>query len=145
MELAHRRDIVHRDLKPGNVLLTSDGIPKITDFGLAKRLEVDSGQTQSGSIMGTPSYMAPEQAMGKNDEVGTSADLYALGAILYHLVTGRPPFQGTSVLEILEQVRNQEPVPPTRLQPKLPLDLETICLKCLEKDPRRRYEDVAAL
>ena len=123
---AHRQGIVHRDLKPANVLLTADGTPKITDFGLAKSLAADSGQTRTGSIMGTPSYMAPEQADGKTKQVGPLADVYALGAILYELLTGRPPFRGATALETLEQVMNAEPVPPSRLVPGLPRDLETI-------------------
>jgi serine/threonine-protein kinase len=145
MHAAHRSAVIHRDLKPANVLLTRDGIPKITDFGLAKRLETDSGQTQTGSIMGTPTYMAPEQAWGKTAEVGPHSDLYSIGAILYTLLTGRPPFQGTSALETLEQVRTQEPVSPSRLQPKVSRDLETICLKCLQKEPAKRYATAEAL
>ena len=137
---AHARAIVHRDLKPANVLLTADGTPKITDFGLAKWLGSDSGLTRTESIMGTPSYMAPEQAGGKTREVGPAADVYALGAILYELLTGRPPFRGTTVLETLEQVKSAEPVPPSRLVPGLPRDLETICLKCLQKEPGKRYD-----
>ena len=137
--------MIHRDLKPANVLLAADGTLKITDFGLVKRLESDSGQTRSGSILGTPSYMAPEQARGESQKVGPAADQYALGAILYELLTGRPPFQGTSVLDTLDMVRSKEPVPPSQLQPKTPRDLETICLKCLEKDIARRYPDVLAL
>ena len=137
--------VIHRDLKPANVLIAADGTLKITDFGLVKRLESDSGQTRSGSILGTPSYMAPEQARGESQAVGPAADQYALGAILYELLTGRPPFQGTSVLETLDMVRSKEPVPPSQLQPKTPRDLETICLKCLEKDIARRYPDVLAL
>jgi serine/threonine protein kinase len=109
--------------------------PKISDFGLAKRLEEDAGYTQTGTILGTPSYMAPEQAAGKGKDVGPAADTYALGAILYELLTGRPPFRGESVLDTLEQVRTQEPVAPRLLQPKVPRDLETICLKCLQKEP----------
>ncbi len=142
---AHKRNIIHRDLKPANVLLADDGEPKITDFGLAKRLEGDSKQTRSGAIMGTPSYMSPEQALGQTREIGPSSDQYALGAILYELLTGRPPFQGATPIETLELVRRQEPVPPTRLQPRIPRDLETICLKALAKEPRKRYEDVGAL
>jgi eukaryotic-like serine/threonine-protein kinase len=145
MATAHRGNIIHRDLKPANVLLAADGALKITDFGLAKRLEGDSSQTRSGSILGTPSYMSPEQARGEVQNVGPAADQYALGAILYELLTGRPPFQGTSVLDTLDQVRQKEPVPPSQLQPKMPRDIETICLKCLEKEPARRYKDVASL
>jgi serine/threonine protein kinase len=131
--------VVHRDLKPGNVLVTADGTPKVTDFGLAKRLDGDGLQTASGVILGTPSYMAPEQAAGKTKEVGPAADVYALGAILYDLLTGRPPFKADTPLDTVLQVLTEEPVPPRRLQPRLPADLETICLKCLEKEPGRRY------
>ncbi len=145
MREAHRRNIIHRDLKPANVLLTSDGAPKITDFGLAKRLDADSQQTHTGAIMGSPSYMAPEQAWGQTHQIGPLTDVYALGAILYEMLIGRPPFQGASVIETIELVRTEEPVPPTRLQPKIPVDLETICLKCLQKDPARRYPDANSL
>src|SRR5262249_19236263 len=114
--------------------------PTITDFGLAKRLDGESsGQTHSGAVMGTPSYMAPEQARGQARAVGPSADVYALGAILYEMLTGRAPFRGSTVLETLEQVCKQGPVAPIRLAPNVPRDLETVCLKCLEKDPARRY------
>jgi tetratricopeptide (TPR) repeat protein len=146
MEAAHRSGIVHRDLKPANVLLggapgapLEQCTPKICDFGLAKRLDDDSHQTRSGAILGTPSFMAPEQAEGRVHEIGPASDVYALGAILYDLLTGRPPFKGATVFDTLEQVRSREPVPPSQLQPKVPRDLETICLKCLHKDPRRRY------
>ena len=142
---AHQAHVVHRDLKPANVLLTGDGSPKVTDFGLAKKLDGEGGQTQSGSIMGTPSYMAPEQAGGRWGEVGPAADVYSLGAILYECLTGRPPFKAASLLETLAQVAADDPVPPRRLQPKTPRDLETICLKCLEKAPARRYPTALAL
>ena len=145
MVVAHQRGIIHRDLKPANVLIAHDGTLKVTDFGLVKRLEDDSSQTRTGAILGTPSYMSPEQANGQTHQIGPPADQYALGAILYELLTGRPPFQGTSVLNTLEQVRKKEPVPPSQLQTKIPRDLETICLKCLEKDQARRYADVAAM
>ena len=145
IHVAHEHKVIHRDLKPANVLIAADGTLKITDFGLVKRLESDSKQTRSGSILGTPSYMAPEQARGESQAVGPAADQYALGAILYDLLTGRPPFQGTSVLDTLEMVRSKEPVAPSQLQPKTPRDLETICLKCLEKEVARRYPDALAL
>ena len=145
MTAVHRAGIIHRDLKPANVLYAADDTPKITDFGLVKRFEDESGRTRTGSILGTASYMAPEQARGEPNRIGPAADQYSLGAVLYELLTGRPPFRGVSVLDTLDQVRNNEPVPPSRLQPKLPRDLETICLKCLEKDPARRYPQVSAL
>jgi serine/threonine protein kinase len=128
-------------------LASSSGplLPKITDFGLAKRLDVEMGQTQTGAILGTPSYMAPEQAEGKPQAIGPKTDVYALGAILYELLTGRPPFQGAALLETLEQVRSQDPAPLRSLQPRLPRDLETICLKCLEKQPEQRYASAEAL
>ena len=142
---AHRLGIIHRDLKPGNILLTADGTPKLSDFGLAKSLNTGSGLTATESILGSPSYMAPEQAEGKARRVGPAADIYALGAILYELMTGRPPFRGATVLDTLQQVKTAEPVSPGRLVPGLPRDIETIALKCLQKDPGKRYESAAAL
>jgi hypothetical protein len=139
IDAAHRRDIIHRDLKPANVLLTVDGTPKVTDFGLAKRLDDAAGPTQSGAIVGTPSYMAPEQAGGKGKAVGPAADVYALGAILYEALTGRPPFRAETPLDTVLQVLSEEPVPPRRLLPNIPRDLEIICLKTLAKAPGQRY------
>jgi WD40 repeat protein len=144
-QAAHDRGVVHRDLTPGNVLLTVGGQPKIVDFGLAKLVVGGSGHTASGDVLGTPSYMAPEQAGGRSKEVRPPADVYALGAILYEMLTGRPPFKAETPLDTLVQVVNDEPVPPRRLQPKVPRDLETVCLKCLEKDPARRYHRASDL
>ena len=135
VEAAHRKGIIHRDLKPTNILLAADGTLKITDFGLAKAIGADAGLTRSEAVMGSPSYMAPEQAAGNTRDVGPAADVYALGAILYELLTGRPPFQAATPLETLEQVRSAEPIRPGRLRSGVPRDLETICLKCLEKEP----------
>lgn len=142
---AHQRGIIHRDLKPGNILIDVQSQPHVTDFGLAKQLEAPSGQSQTGAILGTPSYMAPEQAAGQVRQVGVPADVYALGSILYELLTGRPPFRGPTPMEVLLQVVSDEPVAPRMLEPKVPRDLETICLKCLEKMPRRRYATAEAL
>jgi tetratricopeptide (TPR) repeat protein/tRNA A-37 threonylcarbamoyl transferase component Bud32 len=142
---AHEAGIIHRDLKPTNILFTEEGVPKITDFGLAKRLESDSRQTETGQIMGTPSYMAPEQARGHTTDVGPAADTYALGAILYQVLTGRPPFMGETPLETVRQVTDDEPVAPSRLVPRVPRDLETICLKCLQKEPKKRYASAQEL
>ncbi len=167
VQAAHDAGVVHRDLKPANILLQnpkseirnpndervvsdfgfriSDLTPKVTDFGLAKKLDDDAGQTQSGAVIGTPSYMAPEQALGRTDLVGPLCDVYALGAVLYECLTGRPPFRAATLLDTLEQVRSQEPVAPSRLTPTVPRDLETICLKCLEKEPHKRYPSASAL
>ncbi len=152
---AHARGVIHRDLKPANILLERDSpnsqvvglnCPKITDFGLARQLDDQSGYpTDTGMIIGTPSYMAPEQATGRGRKIQRTADVYALGALLYALLTGRPPFLAETPLETLRQVESEEPLPPTRLQPKVPRDLGTVCLKCLEKGPNRRYESAEAL
>ena len=142
---AHQRGILHRDLKPANILVDGEGHAHVTDFGLAKRIQEDAGLTVSGAIMGTPSYMAPEQAAGQSSLVTTASDVYGLGAILYAALTGRAPFAGDSVMNTLDQVRNSPPQPPTRLNAELPRNLEVICLKCLEKDPRHRYASAQAL
>ncbi len=141
---AHQHGIVHRDIKPANVLLTVDGVAKIADFGLAKRLEGESAHTRTGSIMGTPGYMAPEQAEAKKG-ITPAVDVYALGAILYECLTGRPPFRGPTPLDTVMQVVTDEPAGVRKLQPKCPRDLETVCMKCLEKNPLRRYPSAEAL
>jgi serine/threonine-protein kinase len=142
---AHQSGIVHRDLKPGNILLTRDGTPKVTDFGLARRLAGEEGLTLSGVPVGTPSYMAPEQARCDKGAIGPATDVYALGAILYELLTGRPPFRAESATATLQLVVDEEPVPPVRLNPRVPRDLQTICLKCLNKEPLKRYASAQAL
>jgi serine/threonine-protein kinase len=143
MQAAHAHAVIHRDLKPANVLLTGDGTAKVTDFGLAKKLD-EQGKTQTGSVMGTPSYMAPEQAAASKD-VGPAADVYALGAILYECLTGRPPFVAGNPMDVLLQVLEHAPTPPQVLNPAVPRDLQTICLKCLEKEPRQRFASAQAL
>jgi serine/threonine protein kinase len=164
MAAAHKEQVIHRDLKPANVLLAvgnalrgvpegsgtprrafpTDVVPKITDFGLARKLD-EVGQTHSGAIFGTPSYMAPEQAQGKGRLAGPACDIYSLGAILYECLTGKPPFKAATVLDTLQQVISDEPVAPRQFNAKVPRDLETICLGCLHKEPARRYCDADTL
>src|SRR6266511_2519715 len=136
---AHERGILHRDLKPSNVLIDADDQPRVTDFGLARRLEGDSELTVTSQVLGSPNYMPPEQAVGRRGKVSRRSDVYSIGATLYHVLTGRPPFVGEALTDTLDRVLNTEPVSPRLLNPSLPRDLETICLKCLEKEPDKRY------
>ena len=142
---AHQRGVLHRDLKPSNVLIAADGEPKITDFGLAKRVGSDSQLTVDHTVMGTPSYMPPEQALGRIAEIGPRSDVYSLGAILYELLTRRPPFRGTMPMETIQRVIHDEPLAPRTINPRIPRDLETICLKCLHKQPAQRFDTAADL
>jgi len=145
IQYAHGQGVLHRDLKPSNVLIDDCGRPRITDFGLAKQVESDSDLTVSGQVLGSPGFMPPEQALGQRDRIGPQSDLYSLGAILYHLLTGRPPFVADTVQATLAQVLQTDPIPPRVLNPRVPRDLETICLKCLEKIPERRYRTAQEL
>ena len=142
---AHEHGILHRDIKPGNILLDAKGEPQLTDFGLARLVETESTMTRTLEVLGTPSYMAPEQAMGNNSAVSSATDVYGLGAVLYQLLTGQPPFAGGATYETIKLLLDTEPKQPRLLNPKIDRDLSTICLKCLEKDPKRRYSSALAL
>jgi serine/threonine protein kinase len=145
MQYAHEHGVIHRDLKPANVLLTEDGIPKITDFGLAKRIDDATNRTRTGTVVGTPDYMSPEQAEGQPRNIGPATDIYSLGIILYEMLTGRPPFRGESMMHVLDAVRFKAPEKPSEIRPELSQDLDLICMKCLEKKPAQRYPSAGAL
>src|SRR5437667_1019565 len=142
---AHEHGILHRDIKPGNILLNAEGEPLLTDFGLARLAESDSTITRTLEVMGTPSYMAPEQAVGNNAAISSATDVYGLGAVLYQLLTGHAPFAGVTTYETVKLVLDTEPRQPRVLNPKVDRDLNTICVKCLDKDPQRRYSSALAL
>ncbi|HEX8096665.1 MAG TPA: serine/threonine-protein kinase, partial [Pyrinomonadaceae bacterium] len=146
LHFAHQNGVVHRDMKPANILLDPHGVPKVADFGVAKRLKGDTNLTRTGAVIGTPTYMAPEQAKGNSRHVGPPADVYSLGAILYEMLTGRPPFlPEDSEAAVTVRVLTEDPVSPAWHRPDIPRDLETVCMKCLEKDPRKRYASAGAL
>src|SRR5207253_8243837 len=142
---AHEHGILHRDIKPGNILLDAKGEPHLTDFGLARLLDTQSSVTRTIDVLGTPSYMPPEQAAGETTKLSKATDVYGLGAVLYQLLTGQPPFAGGTTYETIRLLRDTEPRPPRSLKPKIDRELSTICLKCLEKDPQRRYSSAQAL
>src|SRR5437899_1185958 len=142
---AHEHGILHRDIKPGNILLDDKGEPHLTDFGLARLVETESTMTRTLEVLGTPSYMAPEQAAGNNTQLTSATDVYGLGAVFYQLLTGQPPFAGGTTYETIRLLLDSEPRQPRILNPKIDRDLSTICLKCLEKDPQRRYPSALAL
>src|SRR5258707_6642784 len=142
---AHEHGILHRDIKPGNILLDTKGEPHLTDFGLARLIEAESTVTRTREVLGTPSYMAPEQAAGETTKLGKATDVYGLGAVLYQLLTNHPPFAGGTTYETIRLLLNTEPRKPRALNPKIDRELSTICLKCLEKDPKRRYSSALAL
>jgi len=145
VQYAHAQGVLHRDLKPSNVLVDAAGRPRITDFGLARPLEGDTGTTAAGTVMGTPAYMPPEQAAGQHDRLSPASDVYSLGAILYELLTGRPPFRSVSQIETVRMVLEEKPAPPRELNPDISREMEAICLRCLEKDPAKRYGSAAEL
>src|SRR5947207_910730 len=142
---AHEHGILHRDIKPGNILLDAKGEPHLTDFGLARLVESESNVTHTLDVLGTPSYMAPEQAVGNNAAVSSATDVYGIGAVLYQLLTGHPPFAGGTTYETIKLLEDTEPRPPRSLNPKIDRDLSTTCLKCLKKDPKRRYGSALTL
>ena len=145
MHYAHEHGILHRDIKPGNILLDQSGEPHLTDFGLARLVETESTVTRTKEVLGTPSYMAPEQAVGETGKLTSATDVYGLGAVLYQLLTGQPPFAGGTTYETIRLLLDKEPRPPRQLNPKIDRDLSAICLKCLEKEPARRYASAELL